>query len=53
MQKKILEILEKEPEISQAKLAENLSENVNTIKTYIKLKKAGVVERQGSSQKGK
>ena len=54
MELKILNVLKKEPTMSQSKLAEELGTNTNIIKYYIsKMKKLGIISREGSSQKGR
>ena len=50
----IVDLIRKEPEISQKQIAERLNLNLNTTKYYIrKLKESGIIEREGSPQKGK
>ena len=50
----IVDLIRKEPEISQKQIAERLNLNLNTTKYYIrKLKESGIIERAGSPQKGK
>lgn len=51
--KEVLAIINKEPSISQKKIAEELDWNADRVKYYIrKLKKIKAIERVGSSQKG-
>lgn len=50
----VLKLIEQEPFLSQAKMAEKLGVNQNTLKYYMKkMKNNGIVERLGSSRKGK
>ena len=50
----IVSLIMREPELSQKQVAERLNLNINTTKYYIrKLKENGIIERAGSSQKGK
>lgn len=50
---KILELIEKNAQISQREMAEKLDVNLSTIKYYIAhMKKQGRINRVGSSQKG-
>lgn len=50
----IVNLIRQEPELSQKQIAERLELNLNTTKYYIrKLKESGIIERTGSSQKGK
>ena len=49
----ILQIIAKEPRITQTKLAEQLGENIGTIKYYMRaMTQTGIIKRNGSSQKG-
>lgn len=51
---RIIEIIEQNPLLSQKQMAEKLSLNQNTLKYYIKkMRKKGIIERVGSSRKGK
>lgn len=50
----VLKLIEQEPFLSQAKMAEKLGVNQNTLKYYMKkMKNNGIVERLASSRKGK
>ena len=50
----IIEIIEQNPLLSQKQMAEKLSLNQNTLKYYIKkMREKGIIERVGSSRKGK
>ncbi|MFR3661849.1 MAG: winged helix-turn-helix transcriptional regulator [Blautia hansenii] len=51
---RIIEIIEQNPLLSQKQMAEKLSLNQNTLKYYIKkMREKGIIERVGSSRKGK
>lgn len=46
--------IQQEPFLSQKQMAEKLSLNQNTLKYYMKkLREKGIIERAGSSRKGK
>ena len=46
--------MKKAPTISQTAMAISLNANINTLKYHVlKLKEKGVIEREGSSQKGR
>ena len=50
----IISLMKKEPTISQTAMAESLNVNINTLKYHVlKLKEKGIIEREGSSQKGR
>ncbi len=50
----ILSVMEDRPEVTLKEIAEELGLNQNTIKYYIHvLRKSGMVERIGTSQKGR
>ncbi len=51
---RILSIIGKNPSLSQKKIAAQLGEKYSTVKYYMEsMKKAGIIKREGSSQKGK
>ena len=51
---RILKVLEKDPMLSQKKIADIIGEKYSTVKYYMEsMKKSGVIKREGSSQKGK
>ncbi len=51
--KKLLSLIESNPDITQVKMAEKLKWNTPIVKYYIrKLKEKGLLERIGTSQKG-
>ena len=50
---RILKVIQKEPKLSQKNIADMLGEKYSTVKYYMEsMKKAGVIKREGSSQKG-
>ncbi|MDO4298573.1 MAG: winged helix-turn-helix domain-containing protein, partial [Lachnospiraceae bacterium] len=50
----IMELINQEPFLSQKQMAEKLCLNQNTLKYYIKkMREKGIIERVGSSRKGK
>ena len=50
----IISLMKKAPTISQTAMAISLNANINTLKYHVlKLKEKGVIEREGSSQKGR
>lgn len=51
---RILHIIQDEPTLSQKRIAGILGEKYSTVKYYMEsMKKAGIIKREGSSQKGK
>lgn len=51
---RIIKVIEDNPELSQSQIAELLGEKHDTIKYHMrKMRLSGVIEREGSSQKGK
>lgn len=54
LDEKILLLLKNQPTLSQSAIAETLNANVNNIKSHVaKLKKLELLEREGTSQKGR
>ena len=52
-EQQLIKVLIKEPKITQKRVAELLSWNISTVKYYIrKLIKKGIIQREGTSQKG-
>ena len=52
-EQQLIKVLVKEPKITQKRVAELLSWNISTVKYYIrKLIKKGIIQREGTSQKG-
>ena len=50
----IISLMKKEPTISQTAMAASLDANINTLKYHVqKLKDKGIIDREGSSQKGR
>ena len=50
---RILKVIQKEPRLSQKNIADMLGEKYSTVKYYMEsMKKAGIIKRDGSSQKG-
>lgn len=50
----IISLMKKDPTISQTALATSLYANINTLKYHVlKLRKKGIIDREGSSQKGR
>ncbi len=51
---RILKVIQKEPTLSQIKIADIIGEKHSTVKYYMEsMKKTGIIKREGSSQKGK
>ena len=49
----IISLMRTAPTISQTSIATSLNMNINTLKYHVlKLKEKGIIEREGSSQKG-
>lgn len=54
VEKEIIRLIKQEPALSQKQMAERLCLNQNTLKYYIKkMKEKHIIERVGSSRKGK
>ena len=50
---RILKVIQNEPKLSQKNIACMLGEKYSTVKYYMEsMKKAGIIAREGSSQKG-
>ena len=50
----IISLMKKDPTISQTAMASSLNANINTLKYHVrKLREQGIIEREGSSQKGR
>ena len=50
----IISLMKKIPTISQTSISMGLNTNINTIKYHVlKLREKGIIERKGSSQKGR
>lgn len=50
---RILKVIQKEPTLSQKKIADVIGEKHSTVKYYMEsMKKSGIIKREGSSQKG-
>lgn len=51
---RILTVIQKEPRLSQKKIANAIGEKYSTVKYYMEsMKKSGIIKREGSSQKGR
>ena len=51
---RIIKVIKDNPALSQSQIAEMLGEKHDTIKYHMrKMRLSGVIEREGSSQKGK
>ena len=51
---RILTVIQKEPRLSQKKIANAIGEKYSTVKYYMEsMKKSGIINREGSSQKGR
>lgn len=51
---RILKVLQDNPSLSQKNIAELIGEKLSTVKYYMEMmKKTGMIERKGTSQKGK
>lgn len=50
----IISLMKKDPTISQTAMAASLNANINTLKYHVmKLREKGIIDREGSSQKGR
>ena len=51
---RILRVIQENPSLSQKNIAELIGEKLSTVKYYMEMmKKSGIIERKGTSQKGK
>ncbi len=51
---RILGVIDENPSLSQKKIAAQLGEKYSAVKYYMEsMKKAGIIKREGSSQKGR